>query len=370
MKHTLIIILSALVLIPSIAIAGKSVVRSPVISPPPSKQTKTLSNLTKSSITSFGVAKSSASSTALATSSKVVSTEVIEDTTLNTGPEIALTANQESKSTTILYNDPVSIQWTSKNVDWCTNPYVAALPNYDKPLTDSLSGEMDIDNATTTQIFQINCRQNGRVFVTSTIIIYVEKEPAPTVSLTADDEKSSIDINYGSSMNLVWESTNTSTSSCNLLLSTSTEKWALSQEKISITPSGRMNSRILYTPEVFSVVCENSSGIATSSVLVNILPRNFGVMADVLGTKKSTQCVDIKNNIRYGSSNKNTGNEVSLLQEFLDSIGLYKNKNSGFIGKGTVRAIQSFQKKEGIDSTGFVGSLTRTKIKEVSCRGL
>lgn len=360
MKYKILLLIISTLVFNSVAIAGKQIISKPTIikssvAPPPSTSTSTkLISISTSSVN---------------TSNKNISTSS-DDTVLNIAPMVILTANQESKSTTVPYNQPISIKWTSENVDWCTNPYLAAWPNYDKPVTESLSGEIIIDNATTTEIFHINCKQNGGVIVTSSVIVYVEKELVPTTTLTINDKEGSITIDYGSSTTFAWESTETSTSSCNLLIATSTDAVSLHQEKIPIPPSGQMNSGNLYISKMFTIVCENLSGIASSSLLIYVVHTDNSTIIDILNTKKNTQCLDIKNNIRYGSSDKDTENEVSLVQDFLSKRGLYKNKHSGFAGKGTVHAIQLFQKKEGLELTGFFGSLTRARLKQISCKNI
>ena len=295
-------------------------------------------------------------------------TTLTEDQILNTGPMVILTASQENGSTTVEYNDSLTLEWVSENVDSCTNPYVAKEPNYTKPLTTLLSDEVTIEKATTTQTFFINCKQNSGIFVTSSILVFVEKESLPTVILTADEVEKNIDIEYGSSTTLLWESTNTSTSSCLFSSSFATETSFLDKEQIFVMPYGQMSSGNLVESKLFIVSCKNTSGVATSSVLVNVSSLDKTPNIELKDNRKTSRCIDIRNNIRYGSNDNNTGNEVTKLQTFLNEAGLYKNKPTGFDGKGTILAVTFFQKQEKMIQTGFVGPLTRAKIKQVSCK--
>jgi hypothetical protein len=325
--------------------------------------TTTTATTTKATTTTIK-ATTTATTTTAATSDYTV-----DDNTINLTPKVTLTVNEQKQSITVKYNDSLTIDWDSENVTLCTNPYVAAWPNPDKPFTGSTSGEIVIDNATTTQIFNINCKQTGGFIFTSSVIVYVEKQPAPTISVTADDKADIININYGSSTSLVWDSTDTSTSSCSLLVATSTDKTNANKVKVPISPSGQMDSDNIYTSKVFTVTCQNSSGVASSSILVNVAtPKDSNKTTDVLDSVQDIQCIDIKNNMKYGVNDKDTKNEVSLLQDFLSKNGFYKNKKSGFLGYGTVNAIVLFQKKQGLDSTGFFGPMTRAKVKQLTCK--
>ena len=59
--------------------------------------------------------------------------------------------------------------------------------------------------------------------------------------------------------------------------------------------------------------------------------------------------------------------EVLKLQQFLFAENYLKITPSGFFGTDTVKAVKSFQKANGITQVGSAGSLTRKKIKELTC---
>lgn len=85
-------------------------------------------------------------------------------------------------------------------------------------------------------------------------------------------------------------------------------------------------------------------------------------------SKDINKCLDeIKNNLKRGSKVAYTTGEVTRLQAFLKTGGYTNISPTGFFGTNTVRAVKSFQKANGLRPTGFVGQLTRAKIKALTC---
>lgn len=85
--------------------------------------------------------------------------------------------------------------------------------------------------------------------------------------------------------------------------------------------------------------------------------------------ERGDSCVDLKFDLRYRSRDANTNGEVSLLQDFLQSEGYLYSEPTGYFGMQTKQAAQSFQGDNGLSSTGFVGRLTRAKVKALTCGG-
>ncbi len=83
----------------------------------------------------------------------------------------------------------------------------------------------------------------------------------------------------------------------------------------------------------------------------------------------TSACITLTKDIRYRSKDATTNGEVSLLQDFLNTQGVFNQESTGYAGLLTIKAIKDFQSKYGISPTGFVGPLTRAKVKEVSCGG-
>src|SRR3989338_107557 len=81
-------------------------------------------------------------------------------------------------------------------------------------------------------------------------------------------------------------------------------------------------------------------------------------------------CIMLTTNLRYRMEEWTTGGQISLLQDFLKTRGLFKQKSNGFFCVTTLQAVNKFQESVGLSSTGFVGPLTRGKIKEQTCGGV
>jgi hypothetical protein len=79
-----------------------------------------------------------------------------------------------------------------------------------------------------------------------------------------------------------------------------------------------------------------------------------------------TQCVELKNNLRLRDRDLQKNGEVSLLQDFLQEKGYLNSEATGFFGQMTLKAVQGYQRAQGLNPTGFVGELTRGKIKSES----
>ncbi len=89
-----------------------------------------------------------------------------------------------------------------------------------------------------------------------------------------------------------------------------------------------------------------------------------------------TDCVALQNNLGYRMRDARTNNdEVSLLQDFLIGRGTL-NLNStfveatGYFGGATLAAVKKLQQSIGLQPTGYVGPLTRGKIKAMTCDGV
>ncbi len=100
------------------------------------------------------------------------------------------------------------------------------------------------------------------------------------------------------------------------------------------------------------------------------LPSPTVADVDPNGDATSNSCVTLSSaDLRYRATDYVTGGEVSLLQDFLISKGFLSGQPTGFFGNMTLSAVKSFQKSAGFVSTGYVGNLTKAKIKELSCGG-
>ena len=77
-------------------------------------------------------------------------------------------------------------------------------------------------------------------------------------------------------------------------------------------------------------------------------------------------CINLTQNLHFGSRDASTGGAVSVLQSFLLSQR-FNTYASGYFGPLTMQAVEQFQASQNVPSTGFVGPLTRSAIVEVSC---
>lgn len=86
------------------------------------------------------------------------------------------------------------------------------------------------------------------------------------------------------------------------------------------------------------------------------------------GSSSAIACTDLKNNLRYSDRDNSKNGEVTLLQDFLRDESYLDSVSTGFLGNLTVKAVADFQKANNITpSVGFVGNLTRAKIKALTC---
>lgn len=80
-------------------------------------------------------------------------------------------------------------------------------------------------------------------------------------------------------------------------------------------------------------------------------------------TQSTYSCIDLVNNLKKG----NSGAPVIELQRFLKAKGYFDGEVSGYFGPLTSLSVAQFQKLNNVESTGFVGPLTRAKIKSLTC---
>lgn len=77
----------------------------------------------------------------------------------------------------------------------------------------------------------------------------------------------------------------------------------------------------------------------------------------------ASDCTVLNSNLRTGMSSK----DVTALQNFLYKNSFLDVRATGFFGIKTTLAVKNYQKRAGIEQTGFVGPLTRASIGMTSC---
>ncbi len=104
------------------------------------------------------------------------------------------------------------------------------------------------------------------------------------------------------------------------------------------------------------------------AMLALVIAPNFVLATSSdIDPQGDSSCVSISNNLRYRASDANTNGDVSVLQDFLQTNGYLQSNPVGFFGLMTIAAVKKFQKANDISPTGYVGPITREKIKTESC---
>lgn len=118
---------------------------------------------------------------------------------------------------------------------------------------------------------------------------------------------------------------------------------------------------------VLTAIC---TGVLLALAPLSLL-RVQGVEAvgDVDPQIETSSCVELTVNMRYRSTDAQTGGQVSLLQDFLQSRNFLTSEPTGFFGILTLQAVKNFQMSVSISPTGYVGPITRAKIKDLTCGG-
>ncbi len=90
-------------------------------------------------------------------------------------------------------------------------------------------------------------------------------------------------------------------------------------------------------------------------------------VSDIDPDGQASSCLTLSSDIRFKMRDAVVGGNVTDLQDFLIANGLLQGESTGYFGAGTLRAVKTFQQKQGLSPTGFVGPKTREKIKSISC---
>ena len=153
----------------------------------------------------------------------------------------------------------------------------------------------------------------------------------------------------------------------------STPACALALPSISLGTYGVSVTANSKTSNSFNFTVANATNLGntlSASAINSVLGQN--AVATSVGSSPVAQnvssCVELNSNLQYRDNNILSGGEVSLLQDFLNSKGYLSAESTGYFGDQTFAAVKSFQMENGVEGTGYVGSLTRAKIKEISCK--
>ena len=100
-----------------------------------------------------------------------------------------------------------------------------------------------------------------------------------------------------------------------------------------------------------------------------IAPSFASAISGDVDPQGDSSCISIVNNLRYKTNDAKTDGEVSVLQDFLQAGGYLNSNPVGYFGLMTTAAVKKFQSANNISATGYVGPITREKIKAQSCAG-
>jgi hypothetical protein len=108
--------------------------------------------------------------------------------------------------------------------------------------------------------------------------------------------------------------------------------------------------------------------VPVAPVIVVPPTNSKGAVEDIDTQAPVSSCLNLVNNLRYRSRDIYTNGEVSDLQDFLQSRRYLKSEPTGYFGLLTLQAVKDFQRDSSITPiAGFVGSVTRAKIKSLTC---
>ena len=119
---------------------------------------------------------------------------------------------------------------------------------------------------------------------------------------------------------------------------------------------------------MMKIIQKISLGIALLLIMNNGEMNVYALNGDVDNNNNNTNvCVNLSYNMRKGSRDVNTNNEVTKLQEALVQMGYMSQDPSGYFGNATYAAVQRFQSANSLISSGYVGTYTRSAIQSVTC---
>jgi hypothetical protein len=107
----------------------------------------------------------------------------------------------------------------------------------------------------------------------------------------------------------------------------------------------------------------NCSGSSNRSYTNQACPASDSIPTPTPLPPLKNSCLNLQNNLAYGSRSI----EISSLQDFLRINGYLNVESTGYFGGLTLQAAKDFQQANKISTTGFVGPITREKIRSLAC---
>ena len=110
------------------------------------------------------------------------------------------------------------------------------------------------------------------------------------------------------------------------------------------------------------LIVDGVVGPQTEAVLMGRRSRPTGR----LETPIPTASLNVKNISKQVLQRGNSGSEVRVLQQTMQSAGIYNGPVTGYFGSLTEAAIEDFQKSQGLKVDGIYGSATRSRLQALS----
>ena len=288
-------------------------------------------------------------------------------------PTCTITANK----TLYNYGETITLSWSSQNAT-----YAAFQQDMSGKDALALPGDKLVANGSQT----ISASVTGNPVVTLLIyggtgnsnscsVMIPIATSVPTCTLTTNKKA----YKLGETITFYWTSQNATYGSWQQSVS-SKDNLKLPSDKLPAGGSQTVTADVLGNPHATLLIygyggsnsCTATVSVGTTSATTN--SSNFNTSPQITGpdidTETISACLRLNNNLRYRSRDIFTNGEVSSLQDFLQTKGYLKHEPTGFFGLLTLSAVKNFQGNSlgsGYD-TGFVGPLTRAKIKDITCQ--
>ena len=240
-------------------------------------------------------------------------------------PTVDIKANGSDGPINIDYETSAELTWVSTNAGSC---YATGGWLGDKPLF----GAETTGNLTYSKTYTINCTGPGG-YAADSVTVQVEQPPAPpapTVDIKANGSDGPITIDYETSAELTWTSTNAG--SCY-----ATGSWSGDKDLFGSESTGNLTSTQTYT-----IICSGIGGTATDNVTINV-------------EQPSAPTVDIKANGSDGpiTIDYNTSAELTWTSENADACYAYSDWSG----------------EKDVNGSEQTNNLTSSKTYLISCSG-
>src|SRR3989344_1674786 len=306
------------------------------------------------------------------------STVVTTPAITTSAPTATLTANP----TSITAGQSSMLTWTSSNATSCDTSYIPG-GRAGAATSDSTGLRVTPTVTTTYEVFCTNSAgQSTRGGVTVNITTTPIPPPGDVACVINSMTASPSTVLSGGSSTVSWNTSGCDSVYIGILgypketvIAIGSRAYAsiTSQKNIELQVRKRVTSgpNEGMVNDTFRMVTINVGSVQVGNVLSALDNRAVAQNTAPSPTAVSTNvaCPELSQGLGFKSWDKNIGGvDVTALQSFLASQNLLNVSPTGYFGPLTLRAVQSFQRGNGLIADGYVGPATRAKIKEVACR--